>query len=83
MKDIIDEHFDKILEVSTLLFIFVFSTLALVFAHNEEVARWIEGGAVLTVIARALGTRNPTAPPVAAVVAAPVEPPPANGADAK
>ncbi len=49
-------------EVLILVFIFVFSTLALAFFKNDEMARWIEGGAIITVIARSMGS-NRNAPP--------------------
>lgn len=62
MKDIIAAHFDKILEIGTLVFVFVFATIMLAYVKNEEMARWIEGGAVITVLARAFGSR-PSPPP--------------------
>lgn len=62
MKDIIAAHFDKILEIGTLVFVFVFATIMLAYVKNEEMARWIEGGAVITVLARAFGSRPPSPP---------------------
>jgi hypothetical protein len=57
MKDFLNAHFDKIIEVSCLVFIFVFATLMLAyFKGNEEMSRWIENGAVITVLARAFGS---------------------------
>jgi hypothetical protein len=56
MKDFISAHFDKIVEVSSLVFIFVFATFMLAhYQGNEEMARWIENGAIITVLARGLG----------------------------
>ena len=57
MKDFLNAHF----EILTLVFIFVFSTVMLALVKNEEMARWIEGGAVITVIARAMVSHS--APP--------------------
>lgn len=61
MKDLFNSHFDKILEVGTLVFIFVFATLMLAFVKNDEMARFIESGAVITILARAFGNKA-TAP---------------------
>ncbi len=58
MKDFINAHF----EVIILVFIFVFSTIMLALVKSDEMARWIEGGAVITVIARSMGS-NRNAPP--------------------
>ena len=58
MKDFMNAHF----EVLVLVFIFVFSTGMLAFFKNEEMSRWIEGGAIITVIARSMGSRNATPP---------------------
>lgn len=60
MKDIINAHFDKIAEISVLVFIFVFATTMLAaFKGNEEMSRWIENGAVITILARAFGSSKP------------------------
>ena len=58
MKDIINTHFDKIIEIGTLLFIFVFATCMLAyFKGNEEMSRWIENGAIIAILARTFGAR--------------------------
>lgn len=62
MKDLIAAHFEKILELSVLLFIFVFSTFMLAYFKNEEMTRWIENGVVIAILARAFGTLNPKPP---------------------
>lgn len=54
----LDDHADKVIEVAVLLFIFVFSTLMLAYFKNEEMARWIENGAIITILARAFGTNG-------------------------
>jgi hypothetical protein len=52
MKDYINLHF----EILLLVFIFVFSTIMLAaFPMREEMARWIENGVVITIIARSMG----------------------------
>ncbi len=58
MKDFLNAHF----EVLILLFIFVFATIMLALVKSDEMARWIEGGAIITVIARSMGS-NRNAPP--------------------
>ena len=50
MKDFLNAHF----EIIVLVFIFVFSTIMLALVKSYEMARWIQGGAVITVIARAM-----------------------------
>lgn len=61
MRDVLDAHFDKILEMGVLVFIFVFATLMLAFFKgNEEMSRWIENGAIIAVLARAFGTSTKT-----------------------
>ena len=63
MKDIINNHFDKIAEISVLVFIFVFATCMLAaFKGNEEMSRWIENGAIITILARAFGATNKLPP---------------------
>jgi len=62
MKDLLKEHFDKILEIGVLVFIFVFAAIMLAYVKSEEMARWIENGAVITILARAFGTPKPAAP---------------------
>jgi hypothetical protein len=52
---IIEAHFDKIMEIATLVFIFVFATLMLAYIHNEEMSRWIENGAIIAILARTFG----------------------------
>ncbi len=60
MKNLIEAHF----EVLILVFIFVFATVLLaVFPGREEMARWIENGAIVTVIARSMvGGKAPLPP---------------------
>ena len=63
MKEFLNIHFDKIAEVSVLVFIFVFATCMLAhYKGNEEMSRWIENGAVITILARAFGSSRPAAP---------------------
>lgn len=77
MKDILNAHFDKIIEVSCLVFIFIFATCMLAyFKGNEEMSRWIENGAIITVLARAFGSRPSVAVNPASPVAEPLEPEP-------
>lgn len=60
MKDFLTAHFDKIAEISVLVFIFVFATCMLAhYTGNEEMSRWIENGAVITILARAFGSSRP------------------------
>jgi len=61
MKSVIESHFDKIWESLILLFIFTFATVMLAYFKNEEMARWIENGAVITILARAFGSRGTAA----------------------
>lgn len=57
MKSILESHFDKILEMSILVFIFIFATIMLAkYPMNEEMTRWIENGAIIAILARAFGT---------------------------
>lgn len=77
MKGLIHDHFDKIAEVSVLLFIFIFATCMLAaFKGNEEMSRWIENGAVITILARAFGSGRPAPNTVETVstVSAPTPP---------
>lgn len=59
MKDILAAHFEKIIEIGTLLFIFVFATCMLAYCKgNEEMSRWIENGAIIAILARTFGARS-------------------------
>jgi hypothetical protein len=56
----VSTHFDMLL----LVFIFVFSSLMLaLFPMRDEMARWIEGGAIITIMARSMGLATKTATP--------------------
>ena len=57
LREIIASHFDRVMELSILVFIFVFATVMLAcFPMREEMSRWIENGAVIAILARAFGT---------------------------
>ena len=59
MKEAINAHFEKILEMGILVFIFVFGTAMLAkYGTADEMARWIEGGTVIAVIAQGLRGRS-------------------------
>lgn len=62
MKAILEKHFDKIVEISALMFIFIFATVMLAAFKNEEMARWIENGAIIAILARTFGARPSAAP---------------------
>lgn len=53
---------DHRFELLLLVFIFVFGTIMLAIRPNDEMARWIEGGLVVSVIARGLGGSKPNDP---------------------
>ncbi len=80
MKDVFKEHFDKILEISVLVFLFVFATVMLAYIKSEEMARWIENGAIITILARAFGAPRPVAPDTTTTISSktidPVKPAP-------
>lgn len=52
-------HFEKILEMFVLVFIFVFGVVMLAKYQSEEMTRFIENGAVIAILARAFGTTSP------------------------
>ena len=59
MKSMIEAHF----EVLILVFIFVFASgMLALFPMREELARWIENGAIITIIARGMGAKAPIPP---------------------
>jgi hypothetical protein len=78
MKDLMRDHFDKVVEVGVLVFIFVFATLMLAFygKGNDEMARWIENGAIITILARSFGSRQPPANTTTSVTTATIPPAP-------
>ena len=59
MKNIVEKHFESIFEMSFLLIIFIAGALLLArFPDNEQLASWVTGGAVIGVLARALGSND-------------------------
>jgi hypothetical protein len=63
-REIIAAHFEKLAEFGILVFIFVFATVMLAFfPMREEMARWIENGAVIVILARSFGTAKADAKP--------------------
>ncbi len=52
---------DHTKEMMVLVFIFVFASVMLaLFPGREELARWIENGAVIAILARAFGSTTPS-----------------------
>lgn len=63
MKELLSSHFDKIWEMSILVFIFVFAVIMLAFfPQREEMSRFIENGAIIAILARAFGGQVKSAP---------------------
>ncbi len=57
VKDLMADHAEKVMELGILVFVFVFATIMLaLFPMREEMARWIENGAIVAILARAFGT---------------------------
>ena len=63
MKALLSDHFDKIMDLFVLVFVFVFATAMLAKYQNEEMSRWIENGAIIAILARMLGPRPLLAKP--------------------
>ena len=53
---------DHRFEILILVGIFVFSCFMLAFSHSEELSRWIENGAIITVIARGMAGKTTESP---------------------
>ncbi len=52
---------DHTKEMLILVFIFVFgSAMLAAFPGKEELARWIENGAIVAILARAFGSKSPS-----------------------
>ena len=59
----LSEKSEIVLELGVLVFLFVFGCLMLAwYPQREEMARYIENGAVIGILARCFGTSSKTAP---------------------
>ena len=59
LRTLLEEHFEKVMELGVLVFIFVFATCMLAYCKgNEEMSRWIENGAIIAILARTFGARS-------------------------